>query len=101
MENTPSIKLPLDSITLAEIRRIAGHLGKIYLFGSRATGRNKPFSDIDLCVVSDSPIPDEVMGSLKESFQESNIPFKVDIVDYHQISNEFRAMISKDWIEIQ
>jgi len=83
-----------------EIRRIAGHLGKIYVFGSRATGRNKPFSDVDLCVVSNTAIPDAVMAAIKESFQESRIPFKVDIVDYHQMSDDFRAMIARDWIEL-
>jgi predicted nucleotidyltransferase len=70
------------------------------MFGSRVRGRHKPFSDIDLCVVSVAAISDEAMGSVKEAFQASRIPFKVDVVDYHQISEEFRSLIAKDWIRI-
>lgn len=91
---------PLDPEVITEIQKIAGHLGKVYLFGSRAKGGHRPFSDIDLCVVSVAAIPDEVMGSVKEAFQASRIPFKVDVVDFHQISKEFRSLIAKDWIQI-
>lgn len=90
---------PLDSLVANEIRRILGGIGKLYLFGSRAKGTNRPFSDVDVCVVAEAVIPEAVLGAAKEQIQESSIPFKVDVVDIHAISDDFRSLIQSHWIE--
>jgi len=53
---------------------------EVYLFGSRARGDNTPFSDVDIAVHSESDIG-EKLTLLRELLEESNFPFKVDIVD--------------------
>jgi len=53
---------------------------KIYLFGSRATGKASPFSDIDIAVESIDPI-DGKLSEIRYTIEESTIPFKVDLVD--------------------
>jgi uncharacterized protein len=90
----------LSADILADLRKIAGSHGKLYVFGSRAKNSHRKFSDIDLCIVSDRPIPDLVMAEIKERFQESGIPFKVDVVDYHSVSDDFRRLISSHWVAI-
>ncbi len=53
---------------------------KIYLFGSRAEGKNTPYSDIDLAFESDKDISKK-LSQLRYILEESNLPYKVDIVD--------------------
>ncbi len=53
---------------------------KVYLFGSRAEGKNTPHSDIDLAFESNQNI-NKKLSQLKYILEESNLPYKVDIVD--------------------
>ena len=52
---------------------------KIYLFGSRARGESSRFSDIDIGLLSDKDLSKDLV-ILRELIEESNIPYKVDIV---------------------
>lgn len=81
---------------LEQIRRIfAGVLpGAVWrIFGSRARGTNRPFSDVDILINSGRIIPLATMGELRESFETSNLPFRVDLVDEHTVSREFLQQI--------
>jgi predicted nucleotidyltransferase len=53
---------------------------KIYLFGSRARGENSRFSDTDIGFLSDKDLSKDLV-ILRELVEESNIPYKVDMVD--------------------
>ena len=98
---TPASEIrSISTDILTELRKIAGSYGKLYVFGSRVKNTHKKFSDIDLCIVSDHPLADLVMAEIKERFQESSIPFKVDVVDYHSVSDDFKRLISSHWVAI-
>jgi predicted nucleotidyltransferase len=71
-----------------------------YVFGSRAKGTAKPSSDLDTVIVSTEKIPLDLLSALNEIFSESNLLFKVDIIDWHRISDEFQKKIRSEWIEI-
>ena len=68
-------------------------------FGSRVKGSYKEYSDLDLCYQVD--IPDSVIASLMEAFEESDLPFKVDIVAWKRCSAEFQQMIVEDLVPIE
>ena len=71
-------------------------------FGSRVHGRNlKPFSDIDLAVMSETPLPSDILAELQERFSESDLPYKVDIVDYAVASLQFQRIIGQEYEVIQ
>ena len=53
---------------------------EVYLFGSRAKGIHSEFSDFDLAFLSEEDISKE-LTLLKEILEESNFPYKVDLVD--------------------
>ena len=73
----------------------------VLVYGSRSHGRNlKPFSDLDLCLRAPAQIPAEVMARLRQSFEDSDLPYQVDIVDWSQLRPEFRAAISKDLLPL-
>ena len=71
---------------------------KVLAFGSRATWTAKDYSDLDLAVLGDEPLPLDVTSALVESFVESDLPFKVDVVDWASASESFRRVIEKDYV---
>ncbi len=69
---------------------------KIYVFGSRATGKTKKSSDLDLAIDLGRPMTKQEQYQLHDSFEDSDLPYKVDIVDLHNVSDEFRKIIAQD-----
>jgi predicted nucleotidyltransferase len=65
------------------------------IFGSRVNGRAKPHSDLDLALMTDQPLPPLTGALLRDAFSESDLPFKVDIVDWAEISESFRKVIEE------
>lgn len=81
---------------LAEVKSIFQHHlpnTPVKAFGSRVTGRAKPFSDLDLVVMGDKPISQHKLNDIKLALSESDLPIRVDVVDWHAIDDEFRAVI--------
>lgn len=66
---------------------------EVWVFGSRAAGRAKEFSDLDLAIIGEEPLSATTLADLKDSFTESDLPFKVDIVDWAGTSQSFRKII--------
>ena len=64
-----------------------------YVFGSRANFTAKPHSDLDLVIEGKAAIPIGRLYALEEAFEESDLPFRVDVMDWHAISAEFREQI--------
>jgi uncharacterized protein len=67
----------------------------VWAFGSRVAGRRKRHSDLDLVVVTKTPLPLGKLGMLGEAFADSDLPFRVDVVDWARTSDEFRAVIRR------
>lgn len=74
---------------------------EVWAFGSRATWTAKDYSDLDLAVVGDGPLGWKRLGRLKEAFEESTLPMRVDVLDWHRITDSFRETIESDCIVIQ
>jgi predicted nucleotidyltransferase len=53
---------------------------KVWIFGSRSTGTHKPFSDIDLLIEAAPAMTSSQQSEISSALEESNLPFKVDIV---------------------
>ena len=69
---------------------------EVRVFGSRLNGRVKPFSDLDLVIMGDTSINSSLFGDLREAFSESDIPYKVDIVDWASTKEYFRKIIDQN-----
>ncbi len=72
----------------------------VCVFGSRATHTAKKFSDLDLVVMGDTPLSSVVLAAMHDDFDESALPFKVDIVDWATTSESFRKIIDASAIQI-
>jgi type I restriction enzyme S subunit len=63
------------------------------VFGSRCTGTAKLYSDLDIALVGHEKLDWRLLADIKEEFQESELPFRVDILDWNAITAEFRHVI--------
>jgi len=71
---------------------------KVFLYGSRATGKETWASDIDIALDNKKPIKQKILGIIIEEIENLNIPLKIDIVDLQNISNDFLQKIKENWI---
>ena len=72
----------------------------VWVFGSRATHKAKKYSDLDLLIDIKEKIPLEIMVSLAYDFEESALPYKVDIVDFVTVNTQFREKIDKEKVSL-
>ena len=82
------------------VRTILGrHLPpcEVRAFGSRVNGPAKSYSDLDLVVVASARLDDDLLRRLREAFEESDLPFRVDVLDWHELSPAFQQVIEKQY----
>ena len=91
MINLPKIELDLVKSILQ--KSIPDYT--VWLFGSRITHKIKPFSDIDLVIIADKKMDLNVMHALTDAFVESDLPYKVDVVDWSILDDEFKKIIQE------
>ncbi len=69
---------------------------EVWVFGSRVGPASaKRFSDLDLAVVSAVALPTRRLALLANAFEESDLPIKVDVVDWQSTSPLFRRRIAE------
>lgn len=73
---------------------------KVFIFGSRARGDQKKFSDIDLLFASSTSLPLDVIGKIRSELEESDLTIKVDLVQESELANSFRDGVMKERIEV-
>lgn len=69
-----------------------------FVFGSRAKNTSHKFSDLDLCIMEE--VPGNILSQMEEDFQESDLPFKVDLIQWQKISEDFRKAIGENLIAL-
>jgi predicted nucleotidyltransferase len=74
---------------------------EVRAFGSRVNGEAKPYSDLDLAIAGKEKIKRRTKMLLREAFAESDLPFRVEVLDYNAVSKEFRQIINKQYEVIQ
>jgi predicted nucleotidyltransferase len=70
-------------------------------FGSRINETTKEHSDLDLAVVGRGKLNRRIKMLLREAFEESELPFRVDIIDYNAVSGQFRSIIDAKYEILQ
>lgn len=93
-------RLSIEPHHLALVRQILARLlpeREIWAFGSRAGGGAhppKPWSDLDLAVIGAHALTLDEEAALAEAFSESDLPWRVDVVDWATLDEAFRARIA-------
>ena len=70
---------------------------KIFIFGSSLDENRKRFFDIDLGFKGDFATED--LAFLRGGFQESNFPYKVDLINFNKVSKDFEKTVFSGKIE--
>jgi type I restriction enzyme S subunit len=90
--------LPADHWRLV-LAILGAHLpagAQAWVFGSRATGRARPYSDLDLAIDAGRPLTLDEWARLAGAFRDCDLPYRVDLVDWQSIDDHFRTMIAAD-----
>jgi predicted nucleotidyltransferase len=73
----------------------------VYVFGSRSRGDHRRTSDIDVAIVGSKPMTMAVRSQLEFGFSESDLPFKVDVVDMLTVDEPFKKIIEADAVPLE
>lgn len=87
----------LTRLTKKKLERPA----EVFVFGSRAIGQAKPFSDLDLAINFGHEMSLAIIADLKEDFDNSMLPYPVDIVDLVDVAPDFKEHIFNNCIQLQ
>ena len=96
MTGPMSIDLPADHRRLV-LDILRAHLppsAKAWVFGSRATGRARRYSDLDLVIDAGRQLTLDEAARLSEAFSDSDLPYRVDLVDWQVIDDRWRRTIA-------
>lgn len=73
----------------------------VWAFGSRAAGACKPYSDLDLAIGGQQRLPPALRAELEEAFVESDLPFKVDLLDWASADESFKGLVGPRRVLVQ
>ncbi|MDR0632205.1 MAG: restriction endonuclease subunit S [Holosporaceae bacterium] len=68
---------------------------EVRAFGSRYKWTSKEYSDLDIAIVGKQKMDFSLLGDIRDSFEESDLPFRVDVLDWHSLTPEFQAVIEQ------
>lgn len=88
---SPAIRAQLLDI----LQRSLGNQA-VLLVGSRARGPAKRFADIDLLLMNGQPLSPSVRANLRYELEESDIPFKVDLLEWADLTPAFRKRLQSE-----
>ena len=74
---------------------------EVWAYGSRARGTAKPYSDLDLAVITAQPLGLPLSAAMSEDFSESDLPWKVDVLDWATTSESFKAIVERQRVVVQ
>ncbi len=71
----------------------------VWVFGSRITGHARPSSDLDLVLFA-NPAQHPQVFALQEALEESDLPFRVDLLIWDELPDSFKANIQSQYVEL-
>lgn len=89
MAEVPALLFGLTKNQFALIKEAIisfAEIEKVLIFGSRATNKFRPSSDIDLAVIGEN-LNMEIVNTLASKLEDLPLPFMFDVLNYNQISN--------------
>ena len=74
---------------------------EVYLFGSRINDTAHKSSDLDVLIRGEQEVPGSILEYLREAFEKSALPYKMDVLEFHRISPAFREKIFKQCFKLE
>ena len=70
-------------------------------YGSRVIGKARKYSDLDISIVGRGRLDRRRLMDLRNAFDESDLPIRVDVHDWHNTSDDFQRIIEEKYVVIQ
>ncbi len=80
------------------LEALKGEQVRIVLFGSRTKPNPRPGADVDIGIIPKGRWNSSKLTLLREKLENSNIPYKVDLVDLDQTSKTFQKQALKEFV---
>jgi len=93
----------LDEAQRRKVRIIVANANvdaRVFVFGSRATGAARPFSDLDLLIEAGAALTWQQRAALRDAFEASDLPFRVDVVTVDELADGFRARVMQERVPL-
>ena len=89
---------------LQDVQKIlAVHLppdAQVWVFGSRASYTGKDTSDLDLALKSKKKLGSSLLHKLELAFEESSLPYTVDVVDLRSVDGPFKKIVEEQKVPL-
>lgn len=82
----------IRNLVKATVRRHLAEEYKLFVFGSRVVGTNRKFSDLDVGIMGPKPVAAGILVTLKDELDDSDIPYRVDVVDFAKVGQDFKRV---------
>jgi type I restriction enzyme S subunit len=73
---------------------------KVWIYGSRVKGTARKNSDLDMVAFSNKKQNLQI-DHLREAFDESDLPFRVDLFNWDDVPEQFHQNIEDDYVVLQ
>lgn len=73
---------------------------RVSVFGSRATGRCRPFSDLDLLLERARSLTWRERADLRDAFEASDLPFLVDVVEAAELAPGYQGRVAAELVAL-
>lgn len=93
MQREEKIKNEIKTVFLSEKDNLTGF--KVFYFGSRVSGTHKERSDFDIGITGRSKINLKTFFRLEEKLEAINTLYKIDFVNFSNVSDQFRNEATK------
>lgn len=104
--NALSLLPPGVSLSVAQARTLFAIVqrclptAELWVFGSRATGRARPFSDLDLLLTAPASLSPQQRVALSDAFEASDLPFRVDLVLAAELSGGIAERVNEERVRL-
>lgn len=97
-QTQPSVSSDLNIVRKIVCERLKEYKAKVYLYGSRSTGKTYRSSDIDVAVLPMQPVPGWIFAEIREALEESDVLYPVDVVNLSDTDEAFRQRVMKEGV---
>lgn len=73
---------------------------EVWVFGSRAKGKGRRASDLDLAIDAHRKLTKIENSQLFHAFEDSDLSYKVDIIDLNTINKSLKEIINKEKVSL-
>lgn len=88
----------IERLVIAPLKAQGAH---VWVFGSRARGDHKPFSDLDILFkLPGGSLASHLRAQMVEELEQSNLPIKVDVVAEEDLAQSYIQQILTDRIQV-